>query len=156
MRTALALFLIIFGLYSCLPGEQETTGRHRQQLDSLLTELSSMNQKLNSLNIAEIQRVHDSLSAYYDTAEVVDTVEARRQKWRQSRNILDWYDNIDREITFSRSHLRALQRQSGNKRMDTIAIQELQKEKQIVSNLRERFDEEYRGLQRAIRKLLDK
>lgn len=156
MRTALALFLIIFGLYSCLPGEQESTGRYHQQLDSLLTELSSMNQKLNSLNIAEIQRVHDSLSTYYDTTKVVDSVEARRQMWRQSRNILDWYDNIDREITFSRSHLRALQRQSENKRMDTIAIQELQKEKQIVSNLRERFDEEYRGLQRAIRKLLDK
>jgi len=122
-------------------------------MDSLLTELSRMDEKLNKLNIEEVEQVHDSLALYYDTTEVTDTVPERYQKFVRSRNILQWYDNINREITFSRSHLRALQRQNRNKRLDTITIQELQKEKQIVDNLKKRFSHEMQGLRRQIRLL---
>ena len=99
MRTLLALFLIIFGLYSCRPDEQHT--RYHHQMDSLLTELGRMDERLNKLNIQEVERIHDSLSMYYDTTEVVDTLPRRHQMLVRSRNILDWYDNIDREITFT-------------------------------------------------------
>jgi len=123
-------------------------------MDSLLTELGRMDERLNKLNIQEVERIHDSLSMYYDTTEVVDTLPRRHQMLVRSRNILDWYDNIDREITFSSSHLRALQRQTRNKRLDTVTIQELQKEKQIVGNLKQRFDQQLQGLRREIRLLL--
>jgi uncharacterized protein YcfL len=154
MRTLLAVFLIIFGLYSCRPDEQHT--RYHHQMDSLLTELGRMDEELNSLEIEKVQQIHDSLALYYDTTEVTDTLPGRHNKLVRSRNILHWYDNIGREITFSRSHLRALQRQSKNKKPDTITIQELEKEKQIVQNLKERFNQEMQGLRRQIRLLLNK
>ena len=150
----MALFLIIFGLYSCHPGEQES--RYHHQMDSLLTELGRMDEKLNKLKIEKVQTIYDSLALYYDTTDVRDTLQERHQMLVQSRNILQWYDNIDREITFSRSHLRALQRQTKNKRLDTVTIQELQKEKQIVNNLQQRFDHELKGLRRQIGLLLKK
>lgn len=154
MRRILAVILIIFGLFSCRPDESPT--RHDRQIDSLLTELQQMNDKLNSLNIQEVQRIHDSLSQYYDTTAVVDTVEQTRRKMKQARNVLNWYDNIYREITFSRSHLRSLERQISKEKADTAVIQEINKEKQIVSGLRDRFGKEYRGLEQAINSLLKK
>jgi uncharacterized protein YcfL len=154
MRTLLALFLIIFGLYSCRPDEQHT--RYHHQMDSLLTELEKMDEELNSLKIRKVEQIHDSLALYYDTTRVTDTLQHRHQTYVQSRNILQWYDHIDREITFSRSHLKALQRQNMNKRLDTVTIQELEKEKQIVGNLKERFGLELQGLRRQIGLLLNK
>ena len=154
MRSLLAVILIIFGLFSCRPDESPT--RHQQQVDSLLTELKRMNDSLNSLNIQEVQRIHDSLSRYYDTTAVVDTVEQTRQQLEEARNVLNWYDNIDREITFSRSHLRSLERQIKKKEVDTVVVREINTEKQIVAGLRERFPTEYRGLQQAIDTLLKK
>jgi len=150
----LALFLIIFGLYSCHPDEQAS--RYHHQMDSLLTELGRMDEELNKLKIEQVQTIYDSLALYYDTTDVRDTLQERHQMLVQSRNILQWYDHIDREITFSRSHLRALQRQTRNKRLDTVTIQELQKEKQIVNNLQQRFDHELQGLRRQIGLLLNK
>lgn len=154
MRRILAVILIIFGLFSCRPDESPT--RHERQIDSLLTELQQMNDKMNSLNIQEVQRIHDSLSRYYDTTAVVDTMEQTWQRLEQARNVLNWYDNIDREITFSRSHLRSLERQISKEKADTVVIQEIDKEVQIVSGLRDRFGREYRGLERAIDSLLKK
>ena len=154
MRSILAVILIIFALFSCRPEQAPT--RHQQQIDSLLTELKRMNDSMDRLNIQEVQRIHDSLSRYYDTTGVADTVEQTRQQLEAARNVLNWYDNIDREITFSRSHLRSLERQIKRKKTDTTVIQEINKEKQIVSGLRERFGTEYRGLQNAINTLLKK
>jgi len=154
MRNVLVAILIIFGLFSCRPEEPQT--RHTQEIDSLLARLQQMNDKLNGLNIQEVQDIHDSLSGYYDTTAVADTVEQTREQLEQARNVLHWYDNIYREITFSKSHLRSMERQIKRKKNDTTLLQEINKEKQIVSGLRQRFEKEYQGLQRAIDTLLKK
>ena len=151
MKPYLVLILVIFGLFAC--NREEPSGEHQQDLDSLLTELEQMNNQLNSLDIGRVQRMHDSLAALYDTTEIGTEPEKQHPKLEQARNILNWYDNIYREITFSRSHLRALQRQTKGKKMDTITIQEINREQQIISNLKDRFDEEYKGLKSAIRNL---
>lgn len=165
MRNIFAVILIIFGLAACKP-ERPADGQQRQ-VDSLLTELKAMNDSLNSLRIQEVQQLHDSLRMHYDTTRMVDaaeagsqlltdTAKAGNQRLKNAGDVLNWYDNIYREITFSRSHLRTLQRQMQDSRVDSATIREIQKEKEIVDGLKERFDQEYRGLRKAIRQLLNK
>ena len=153
MRNLLPAILIIFTLFSCRPEGPATN--HGQQIDSLQTELRKMNGKLNSLDIQRVQHIHDSLSRYYDTTAVTDTLESRHRKLQQARDVLNWYDNIDREITFSRSHLRAMERQASRKKKDTTIQNEIDKEKQIISGLKERFSGQYRELRQAVDQLLN-
>jgi hypothetical protein len=165
MRNIFVVIFIIFGLVACKP-EKPSDGQQRQ-VDSLLTELKVMNDSLNSLRIQRVQQLHDSLRMHHDTASVRDTTEAGSQlltdtseggdqRLKDAGDVLNWYDNIYREITFSRSHLRTLQQQMQQSRVDSATIREIQKEKEIVDGLKERFDQEYRGLREAIRQLLNK
>ncbi len=154
MKKLLALILIIFGLYSCKP--DQPAQQHQQQIDSLLTRLGQMNEQLNSLRIREVQQFHDSLKRHYDTIQPVDSSARSFKHMQRSTNLLNWYDNITREITFSRSHLRSLERQMDGQPPDSSVIKQITKEKQIVGNLEERFGEEYRELQKAMKELLNK
>lgn len=165
MRNIFAVILIIFGLVACKP-EKPSDG-HQHQIDSLLTELKYMNDSLNSLRIQRVQQLHDSLRKHHDTTRVANLAETRRQsltdsteagnqRLKEAGDVLNWYDNIYREITFSRSHLRTLQQQMQQSRLDSATIREIKKEKEIVGGLKERFDQEYRGLKKAIRQLLNK
>lgn len=145
--------MIIFTLFSCRTEKPDAD--YGREIDSLLSELRQLNGKLDSLNIQRVQQIRDSLSRYYDTTAVVDTMESRHRKLEQTREVLNRYDNINREITFSRSHLRALERQTSRRKSDTTIKNEVDKEKQIVSGLKERFDGHYQELKQAIDRLLN-
>ena len=100
------LFFLMFACKERVQKRKDYTG----EIDSLLMELREMDDSLATLRIPKVQYINDSLSNVYDTAEVMDTLGKRYQRYNQSRDVLNWYDNVNREINFSRSHLNALKR----------------------------------------------
>ena len=153
----ITVVLALTGLMlSCSPQKQEERKDYLHQIDSLLTELRILDDSLNTLNIREVQRINDSLSLYYDTTQVQDTQERKFRLYEQSRDILQWYGNVNREINYSRSHLRALKDEFKNPDIpDSTKRKKLQKEKQIIVSIQERFDEEYESLGKEVKELLN-
>lgn len=150
------MIVVLTGLlFSCTSQKQESKDYSRE-IDSLLTDLRALDDSLNTLNIREVQRINDSLSLYYDTAQVQDTQERKFRLYEQSRDILQWYGNVNREINYSRSHLRALKDEFKNPDIpDSTKRKKLQKEKQIIVSIQERFDEEYESLGKEVKELLN-
>jgi hypothetical protein len=142
-------------MLSCGSQEQESTQDHSGEIDSLLTELRMMDDSLNSINIREIQHINDSLEQFYDTAQVRDSQAREFRLYEESRNILKWYGNVNREINYSRSHLRAMKKEFKSEDLPGNTKKErLKKEKQIVASIKERFDEEFESLKKEVRALL--
>ena len=150
------MIVVLTGLlFSCTSQKQESEDYSRE-IDSLLTDLRALDDSLNTLNIREVQRINDSLSLYYDTAQVQDAQERKFRLYEQSRDILQWYGNVNREINYSRSHLRALKDEFKNPDIpDSTKRKKLQKEKQIIVSIQERFDEEYESLGKEVKELLN-
>lgn len=152
----LVLLVLACILFDCKQKKESVPDRS-QEIDSLLTELRHLNKRLDTLNIHKVQYIYDSLKTFYDTTEIRDTLIKRHQLYIQSRNMLNWYDNINSEINFSRSHLNALKTKfKRNDIRDSAKLQELKKEKQIIASIKERFNGEYESLRREVRALLNR
>ena len=152
----LALLVLAFMLFACKQNKESVPDRS-QEIDSLLSELRPLDERLDTLNIRKVQYIYDSLQTFYDTTEIRDTLIKRHRLYMQSRNVLNWYANINSEINFSRSHLNALKTQfKRNDMADSAKLQELKKEKQIIASIKERFNGEYKSLRREVRALLNR
>lgn len=151
------IFLVLTGsVFSCNTNKQDRKD-YSPEIDSLLTELRTLDDSLNSLNIREVQKLNDSLRAYYDTAEVQDTQERRFRVYERSRNIIQWYGNVNREINYSRSHLRALREKFEREKLpDSTKKKEFEEERQIFASIKDRFDEEYESLKKEMEDLLNR
>lgn len=150
------LLLLASIIFSC-SGDKESEKNYRKEIDSLLTELRMMDDSLKTIEIQRVQYLNDSLRRFYDTAKISDTIDRRWEIYRRSRNIMDWYDNVNREINFSRSHLRSMKTKFKNTDLpDSSKNKELRKEKEIISSIHERFDEEYDGLRMEVEALLNR
>jgi len=154
----ITVVLALTGLMlSCSPQKQEERKDYSHQIDSLLTELRILDDSLNTLNIQEVQRINESFKEFYDTAQVRDTQERRSRLYEDSQNILKWYGNVNREINYSRSHLRAMKKEFESEEISNSAKQKkLKEEKQIVASIKERFDQEYESLKKEVEALLNR
>ena len=111
------LYFAIGALMLVACNDSKESLKYAKDIDSLLTELHRMDDSLNNLEIRQVQYLHDSLSRFYDTTEVRDTLDQRIRHLRHSERILNWYDNVHREITYSKSHLKAMKEQFHSSRL---------------------------------------
>lgn len=148
--------VLAFPLFFCTCQKQDGEDYSRE-IDSLLTELRALNDSLSSLNIREVQRLNDSLSKFYNTPEKIDTQETRFYLYERSQDIMKWYGNLNREINYSRSHLKALKKDFESEELsDSTKEKELEEERRIINSLKDRFKEEYQSLRKEVEALLNR
>jgi len=130
---------------------------YSQEIDSLLTELRAMDDSLSSLNIREVQQINDSLSPFYNESQKIDTQDKRFYLYERSQDIMKWYGNLNREINYSRSHLKALKEDFESEELpDSTKEKKLKEERRIISSIRERFEKEYQSLRKEVDALLNR
>ncbi|MFP4619714.1 MAG: hypothetical protein ACLFM7_00235 [Bacteroidales bacterium] len=151
------MLLLLTGLmFSCTSQKQEGQD-YSEEIDSMLTKLRVLGDSLDSLNIREVQQINKSYWKYYDTAQVRDTQDIKFRLYEKSQNILKWYGNVNREINYSRSHLKSIKEEFKNEDIpDSTKKKKLKEEKQIVSSIQKRFEKEYQSLKKEVEALLNR
>ena len=144
-------------ILSCTSKKQEQGKDYSGEIDSLLTELRILDDSLNTLNIQKVQRINESFKKFYDTAQVRDTQARKFRLYEDSQNILKWYGNLNREINYIRSHLRAMKKEfKGEDITETTKQRRLSEEREIVESIKQRFNQEYESLKQEVKALLNR
>jgi hypothetical protein len=137
MKIQYILLLIFLISFSCRTPKKEHP--KSGQIDSLFTEIDSINHQLKQLDIEFVLEVYDSIETQMEHAENIHTVKKLRKKEDHLRTILEWYDNVYREIIYARNHLETIREdmQEGVED-DSVITNQLNSEDSILEDLNNR------------------
>ena len=140
----LPLFLLITVLSCNTRSKDEPDTQH---IDSMLTEIDTINTQLKQLDIEFVLQVYDSI----DHAENINKIKELRAEQNHMRMILEWYDEVYREVMFGRNHLESLKKEFEDEdKADTVINNKLNHENIILSDLESRCNQEIRELKERI------
>ena len=150
MKIKLIAFLIFLIIACC--NKQPEENIQSRKIDSLLSETDTLTNKLKQLDIEFVLQLNDSLEKKMEQVE--NTRQLRRL--RQTRNhlivLLEWYDNLYRETIFAKNHLESIKNDiEKNALPDSIIGKELKSENIILTDLKERYEQQIILLKKRIK-----
>ena len=145
MKKVFYVFIILIIIVSACKSEE--TKKKIAQVDSLIVEIKTMNDKLLNINIDTINYVFDILSvnieylgqegiSFPDDSELKNKFANYGTIFKFLKKYLQRYNGLQKEIDFSKNHLAGLKRDVENKLLsDSIFFIYFNDEKRILNKL---------------------
>jgi predicted nucleic acid-binding Zn-ribbon protein len=146
---SLTLFFLVLVIAACHYKPDDTS--QIRYVDSLLAETDSVNRKLQTLKIETVLLINDSLEIKMQQVDEVNKLKQLRKTQEHLRNILMWYDNMNREVMYSKNHLESMKQEleTGDAK-DTAINKDIEREEKILNDLNNRVHDQLNDLENQI------
>ena len=143
--------LVFFFIILAACNNHKTNHSRTRQVDSLLTELDTMNYRLKQLDIESVLYIQDSLENKKKRVDNIEELKEIRTIQNHLNTLLERYDHIHREVIHTRNHLESLKMEMQSREMaDTTLAKEIKKEEKIIIGLNKRINRHVEFLENRI------
>ncbi|MFO8236032.1 MAG: hypothetical protein R6U04_11585 [Bacteroidales bacterium] len=146
------VYLIILGTFITISCTKENGGnQHIQHIDSLLTEIDTLNSKLKKIDIEPVIQLNDSVEQEIENTSSIQKTKKLQTIQNHTHTIIQWYDDVYQEVILNKNFLEKTKKEAvSGKINDSTMLNKIEKEDTIFSNMKPRIEEQIIKLDQEI------